>query len=109
MADRRPYVAGNWKMHKTRGDARTYVSELLPLIEGKDAVEVGICVPYTTLDVCVEAAAGSALRVFAQNAHEEGEGPFTGEISTVMLNDIGVHGAVLGHSERRQYFGETDK
>jgi triosephosphate isomerase len=109
MPDRRPYIAGNWKMHKTRDEARAYVKDLLPLIEGKDAVDVGICVPFTALEACVEAAKGSRLKVLAQNAHEEGEGPFTGEVSTTMLKDIGVHGVVLGHSERRQFFGETDK
>jgi triosephosphate isomerase len=96
-------------MHKKRADARAYVEQLLPLIEGPDAVEVGIAVPFTALEVCVEAAKGSRLRVLAQNAHEEGEGPFTGEVSTRMLTDIGVDGVVLGHSERRQYFCETDK
>jgi triosephosphate isomerase len=109
MPDRRPYIAGNWKMHKTRDEARAYVKDLLPLIEGKDSVDVGICVPFTALEACVEAARGSRLKVLAQNAHEEGEGPFTGEVSTTMLRDIGVHGVVLGHSERRQFFGETDK
>jgi triosephosphate isomerase len=109
MPDRRPYIAGNWKMHKTRDEARAYVKDLLPLIEGKDSVDVGICVPFTALETCVEAAKGSHLKVLAQNAHEEGEGPFTGEVSTTMLKDIGVHGVVLGHSERRQFFGETDK
>ncbi|MEA2424539.1 MAG: triosephosphate isomerase, partial [Thermoleophilaceae bacterium] len=96
-------------MHKTRAEARVLVDALLPLIEGKDAVDAGICVPFTALETCVEAAKGSKLRVLAQNAHEEGEGPFTGEVSTAMLKDLGVDGVVLGHSERRQFFGETDK
>jgi triosephosphate isomerase len=109
VPERRPYIAGNWKMHKTRADARALVDALLPLIEGRDAVDVGICVPFTALETCVEAAKGSKLRVLAQNAHEEGEGPFTGEVSTTMLKDVGVQGVVLGHSERRQFFGETDK
>jgi triosephosphate isomerase len=109
MPDRRPYIAGNWKMHKTRTEARAYVEQLLPLIDATDALEVGIAVPFTALETCVAAVKGSQLRVLAQNAHEEGEGPFTGEVSTAMLNDIGVHGVVLGHSERRQYFCETDK
>jgi triosephosphate isomerase (TIM) len=109
MPDRRPYIAGNWKMHKTRAEARAYVDELLPLVEGKDGVEIGVAVPFTALEVCVEASRGSRLLVLAQNAHEEGEGPFTGEVSTAMLTDVGVNGVVLGHSERRQYFCETDK
>ena len=110
MPDRRPYVAGNWKMHKTRAQARAYVEEILPLLAGSvERMDVAICVPFTALETCVNAAKGSALRVLAQNAHEEGEGPFTGEVSTMMLNDVGVDGAVIGHSERRQFFGETDK
>jgi triosephosphate isomerase len=108
MPDRRPYVAGNWKMNKLRGEAKTYVSEFLPLIEGLD-LDVGICVPFTSLEVCVEAAQGSALRVIAQNMHEEDSGAFTGEISAPMLHDVGVGHVLLGHSERRQFFGETDK
>jgi triosephosphate isomerase len=109
MPDRRPYIAGNWKMHKLRAEARTYVQELLPLIQHEDVLDIGICVPFTTLELCVEEAKGSKLRVLAQTAHEEGQGAFTGEISTGMLDDVGVHGTLLGHSERRQFFGETDK
>src|SRR5215212_1725358 len=109
MPERRPYIAGNWKMHKTRAEARSYVEELLPLIAAADGVDVGICVPYTAMDACAEAASGSSLRVFAQNMHEEREGAYTGEVSAQMLVDAGLHGVVLGHSERRRYFNETDK
>jgi triosephosphate isomerase len=110
MPERRAYVAGNWKMHKTRPEARSYVEELLPLMAGvEDKLDIGICVPFTSLETCMAASNGSQLRVLAQNAHEEGDGPFTGEVSTTMLNDVGVYGVVLGHSERRQFFGETDK
>jgi len=110
MPERRPYIAGNWKMHKLRAEARAYVEQLLPLIAGStEKVDVGICVPFTALDVCVEAAKGSALKVVAQTMHEEQSGPFTGEISAAMLNDIGVHAVLLGHSESRQFCGETDK
>jgi triosephosphate isomerase len=108
VPERRPYIAGNWKMHKLRGEARAYVEELLPLIENVD-VDVGICVPFTALDVCVEAAKGSKLEIVAQNMHEEESGAFTGEISAPMLKDIGVPGVLIGHSERRQFCGETDK
>jgi triosephosphate isomerase len=108
MPERRPYVAGNWKMNKLRGEARIYVEEFLPLIDGLD-LDVGICVPFTVLDVCVEAAKDSALRVVAQNMHEEDFGAFTGEVSAPMLQDVGVGHVLLGHSERRQFFGETDK
>jgi triosephosphate isomerase (TIM) len=110
MPERTPYIAGNWKMHKTRREARDYVEAFLPLIVGHDvSVEVGICAPFTALEACVEVANGTMLRVLAQNMHEEEGGAFTGEISAPMLTDLAVHGVVLGHSERRQYFGETDK
>jgi triosephosphate isomerase (TIM) len=109
MPDRRPYIAGNWKMHKLRAQASSYVQELLPLIERIHDVDVAICAPFTALETCVFTADGSPLRILAQNVHEEGEGPYTGEICTEQLTDIGVHGTLLGHSERRQYFCETDK
>jgi triosephosphate isomerase (TIM) len=108
MPERRPYVAGNWKMNKLRGEARSYVEELLPLVDGLD-LDVGICVPFTALDVCIEAAKGSQLKVIAQNMHEEESGAFTGEISAPMLKDVGVEAVLIGHSERRQFCGETDK
>jgi triosephosphate isomerase (TIM) len=108
MPERRPYIAGNWKMHKLRAEARAYVEELLPLIDGVD-LDVGICVPYTSLEVCMEAAKGSALKIVAQNMHEDDSGAFTGEISAPMLEDIGISAVLIGHSERRQFCGETDK
>jgi triosephosphate isomerase (TIM) len=108
MTERRPYIAGNWKMHKLRAEARQYVEELLPLIDGVD-LDVGICVPFTSLDVCMEAAKGSKLQIVAQNMHEDDSGAFTGEISAPMLKDIGVPGVLIGHSERRMFCGETDK
>ena len=108
-ADRRPYIAGNWKMHKTRSEAREYVDALRPLVEDAGGVEVGICVPFTAIETCLAAAEGSAIHVIAQNMHEDREGAYTGEVSAQMLVDVGVHGVVLGHSERRRYFNETDK
>jgi triosephosphate isomerase len=108
MPERRPYIAGNWKMHKLRADARQYVEELLPLVEST-TVEVGICVPFTALEVCVQAAAGSSLHVLAQTMHEEETGAYTGEVSAPMLNDVGAYGVLIGHSERRQFCGETDR
>jgi triosephosphate isomerase len=109
MPDRTPYIAGNWKMHKTRPEAREYVEALRPLIEAHAGVEVGICVPFTALETCIAAVEGSAIRVVAQNMHEELQGAYTGEVSARMLVDVGAFGVVLGHSERRAYFNETDK
>jgi triosephosphate isomerase (TIM) len=106
---RRPYIAGNWKMFKTAAEARAYVEDLRGRLEGIDGVDAGLCVPFTALAATVEAARGTDIRVCAQNMHQENEGAFTGEISPPMLAEIGVHGVVLGHSERRQYFNETDR
>src|SRR4051794_38983108 len=106
---RRRYIAGNWKMFKTSAEARSYVKELRELLPPDPAADVGVCVPFTALAATMEAAAGSDIRVCAQNMHQEAEGAFTGEVSASMLLEYGIHGVVLGHSERRQYFGETDR
>ena len=107
--NRRPYIAGNWKMFKTAAEARAYVEDLRGRLDASAGVDVGLCVPFTALAATLEAARGSDIRVCAQNMHQENEGAFTGEISPTMLREIGVHGVVLGHSERRQYFNETDR
>jgi triosephosphate isomerase len=106
---RRPYIAGNWKMHKTVVDSWEFVRELLPAIEGVRGVDVGLCVPYTALTAVVAATDGTDVIVSAQSMHQKPSGAFTGEVSAPMLTDLHVRGVVLGHSERRQYFNETDK
>jgi triosephosphate isomerase (TIM) len=109
VSDRTPLVAGNWKMHKTEREAEDYIQALLPRVSAVDGVDVAICVPFTDLRAMVDSARGSRVEVYAQNMHHEPEGAFTGEVSSSMLEDVGVQGVVLGHSERRQLFGETDR
>jgi triosephosphate isomerase len=106
---RTPLIAGNWKMHKTQEQAEEHIQALLPRVSGVDGVEIAICVPFTDLQPMVDSTRGSPVTVFAQNMHHEPEGPFTGEISAPMLVELDVRGVVLGHSERRAMFGETDR
>jgi triosephosphate isomerase (TIM) len=106
---RRPYIAGNWKMHKTVAETWEFIGELRPAIESVNGVDVGLCVPYTALTAAVAATDGTDLVVCAQNMHQEQSGAYTGEVSAPMLTDLHVRGVVLGHSERRQYFNETDR
>jgi triosephosphate isomerase len=107
--ERTPLVAGNWKMFKTRGEAAEFCTALLPLIEELDEVDLAICPPFTALDLVAERIGDSGVGVWAQNAHEAAEGAFTGETSCRMLIDAGATGVLLGHSERRALFGETDE
>jgi triosephosphate isomerase len=110
MPSRKPICAANWKMHKTRPEAAVFVDSFLPLAgDLLDAVEIVICPPYTSLALAVERSATTTIRVAAQNMHFEDAGAFTGEVSARMLVELDVHGVVLGHSERRQMFGETDE
>ncbi|HEY3866389.1 MAG TPA: triose-phosphate isomerase [Solirubrobacteraceae bacterium] len=109
VTGRTPLIAGNWKMYKTEEQAEDYIQALLPRVSAVESVEVAICVPFTDLRAMVDSARGSRVEVYAQNMHHEPEGAYTGEISPVMLSDVGVQGVVLGHSERRELFGETDK
>jgi triosephosphate isomerase len=106
---RTPFIAGNWKMHKTVAEAEEYIQALLPRVSAVDGVDIAICVPFTDLQAMVDSTRGSRVEVFAQNMHEAASGPYTGEISAPMLTEIDVHGVVLGHSERRQYYNETDR
>jgi triosephosphate isomerase len=108
MPNRIPYVAANWKMHKTVAEAAQFVDALLPQISGTSN-DVVICPSFLALGEVVERSRGSAVRVAAQNMHEAGSGAFTGEVSAAMLVDAGADAVVLGHSERRQLFGETDR
>ncbi len=104
---RRPIIAGNWKMNKTPAEAKELIEALKPLVADAEA-EVVVCPPFVDLAVAVEAAKGSNIKVGAQNLHFEPKGAFTGEVSAEMLVNAGVEYVIIGHSERRQYFAETD-
>jgi triosephosphate isomerase len=104
---RKTVIAGNWKMNKTPAEATALIEELKPLVQNA-ACEVVVCVPYVDLWVAMEACKGSNIKVGAQNMHFEKSGAFTGEISADMLLAMGIEYVIIGHSERRQYFGETD-
>ncbi len=106
---RTPFIAGNWKMHKTIAEAEAFIAALLPQVATADGVDVAICPTYTSLQAMVDSTRGSRVQVFAQSMHEADSGAYTGEISAPMLTELDVHGVILGHSERRQYYNETDK
>jgi triosephosphate isomerase len=106
---RRPVIAGNWKMYKTQGETRAFFDAFKPLVANSHHCDIIIAPPFTDLSTAAEAARGTAITIAGQNADWHAEGAFTGEISMRMLLDAGCGSVLVGHSERRQYFGETDE
>jgi triosephosphate isomerase len=106
---RRPVITGNWKMYKTAAETRAFFDAFRPLIAASKHCDIVIAPPFTAIAAAVEAARGSAIGIAAQNLHWANEGAFTGEVSAQMVADAGCRSVIIGHSERRQYFGETDE
>ena len=104
---RKAVIAGNWKMNKTPAEAKALISEMAPLVKDADCGVV-LCVPYVDLQAALEASAGTNIEIGAENCHWEKSGAYTGEVSAEMLASMGVKYVIIGHSERRTYFGETD-
>ena len=108
-AKRRTVIAGNWKMNFTPSEAKAFIEEIKPMVAGKDNCDIVFCAPFVSIAAAMEAAQGSNIKIGAENVHFEDHGAFTGEVSAKMLKEIGVEYVLVGHSERRQYFGETDE
>ena len=106
---RKIVIAGNWKMNQTPTETKEFICALAPMVAGKDACDIVLCVPFVDIAPAVEAAKGTNIHVGAQNVHFKESGAYTGEISAKMLCECGVEYVIIGHSERRQYFGETDQ
>ena len=104
-----PLIAGNWKMNKTVAETEAFLDDFLPRVADAKGVDIAICPTFTSLATAVGRTGDSPVGVFAQNMHERDAGAFTGEVSAPMLVDVGVRGVLLGHSERRTYFNETDR
>ncbi len=109
MMERLPFIAGNWKMNKTVEEAIDLVRQLKTSLSGAEGVEVAVAPPFTALSAVFQELRGSSLRLAAQNLFYEEKGAFTGEVSPLMLKEVGCHYVIIGHSERRQFFGETDE
>ena len=108
-ATRRTVIAGNWKMNMTPSATTAFIKVLAPMAAGKDEGDIVLCVPFVDIAPAVEAAKGTNIKIGAQNVHFAKSGAYTGEISADMLNECGAEYVVIGHSERRQYFGETNE
>ena len=106
---RRTVIAGNWKMNMTPAKTKAFIEELAPMVKGMDKCDIVLCVPAIDIPAAVEAAKGTNINIGAENVHFKASGAYTGEISAEMLVEAGVKYVVVGHSERRQYFGETDQ